>query len=164
MPPSAAGTPTATAEPAFSGTLGPVEKPAPPAPPVQALTDVQVGRHAGYDRIVFKFSDGLPGYRIGYVQPPIVQDGSGAPVTLRGNAFLQVLFMPASGYDIDAGRRVYTGPLDLQPGFPSLVEATQTGDFEAVLTWTLGVQERRGFRVLELRNPWRVAIDVGHQE
>src|SRR5688572_21757734 len=82
--PGGGGTPanptsTATPEP-FGGTRGPVQKVGQPPPPVRVLTDVQVGRHDTFDRIVFTFREGLPGYRIAYVQPPIVQDGSGQPV------------------------------------------------------------------------------------
>ena len=42
------------------------------------LTDVRLGRHVGYDRIVFEFlPGGRPGYRVRFVRPPIVEDASG---------------------------------------------------------------------------------------
>lgn len=92
---SASLTPTPAA---FQGTRGPVEKAPIPAPPVTLLTDVRVGRHDGFDRVAFEFRGALPGYRVVYVQPPILQDASGLPVTIAGSAFVQLRFTPASGY------------------------------------------------------------------
>jgi hypothetical protein len=31
------------------------------------LTAISVGQHSGYDRVVFTFSQGIPGYTVGYV-------------------------------------------------------------------------------------------------
>jgi hypothetical protein len=42
------------------------------------------------------------------------------------------------------------------------VEAELTGDFEAVLTWALGVNQEADFRVLTLDGPPRLVVDVGH--
>src|SRR5688500_16711002 len=55
--PQPARTPTVqpAPAPAFTGTRGPVQKPGTATPPVLSLTDVQVGRHDGFDRIVFTF-------------------------------------------------------------------------------------------------------------
>ena len=41
------------------------------------LERVAVGRHEGYDRVVFQFKNALPGYKVEYVQPPLKEDGSG---------------------------------------------------------------------------------------
>jgi hypothetical protein len=48
-------------------------------PPVPVLVHVRVGRHPGYDRIVYQFAGPIPSYR---VQPvtSLAQDGSGEPV------------------------------------------------------------------------------------
>ena len=156
----ATATPTPIA--AFQGSRSPVQKPG-AAPPLQLLTNVQAGKHEDYDRLVFTFRDAVPGYRVAYVQPPIVQDGSGLPVEVRGSAFLQVRMEPASGYDMAANRPAYTGPKELTAGFTALLEAQQTGDFEAVLSWVIGVPAQRDFRVLELSNPPRLVVDIGHK-
>ena len=50
------------------------------------LERVAVGRHEGYDRVVFQFTNTLPGYKVEYVQPPLKEDGSGNPVEIKGNA------------------------------------------------------------------------------
>lgn len=147
---------------AFGGTRGPIEQPAPPAPPMAQLTAVRVGQHAGFDRVVFEFQGALPGYRVAYVQPPIVQDASGLLVDISGSAFLQVRFSPATGYDFVRSAPSYPGPNEIRPNLPTLLELERTGDFEAVLTWTLGLRQAVDFHVLELSNPWRVVVDVAH--
>jgi hypothetical protein len=131
---------------------------------VAQLTDVRVGEHEGFDRVVFEFRGTLPGYRVAYVQPPILQDASGLPVTIRGSAFVQARFSPATGFDFERSVPTYTGPNEFRPDMPMLLEAERTGDFEAVLTWTLGLQRAVDFRVLELSDPPRVVIDVAHAD
>ncbi|MBW3557384.1 MAG: hypothetical protein KY454_10675, partial [Actinobacteria bacterium] len=55
------------------------------------LVDVRVGRHKGFERIVLEFEgDDPPGYRVGYIDPPVRADGSGHVVELAGDAFLEV--------------------------------------------------------------------------
>ncbi|MEE9197071.1 MAG: hypothetical protein V3U45_02915 [bacterium] len=154
-------TPTASPTPApFDGTRGPVEKLG--SDPVALLTDVRTGRHPTFDRIVFEFQDNVPGYRIEYVEPPILQDASGLPVEIAGSAFLQVRFNPAAAHDPFTGQLTYTGPREIADGLPALVEAEQTGDFEAYVTWVLGLTEETDFKVSVLQDPFRVAIDVKH--
>jgi len=46
------------------------------------LERIEIGRHEGYDRVVFQFRDQLPGYRVEYVQRPLKEDGSGNPVEI----------------------------------------------------------------------------------
>ena len=155
--------PTVTVSP-FQGTRGPVEAPPSPSLPLGGalLVDVRPAKHERFDRIVFEFQGGLPGYRIEYVQPPILGDASGLPITIEGAAFLQVRFRSAAAHDPDTGVQTYTGPRELSPGLPSLVEAQETGDFEAILTWVLGLTEEADFQVYRLEDPFRIAIDVGH--
>ena len=68
-------------------------------PPVPTLVAIRVGAHpeGGYDRAAFEF-EGLPGYQVGY-RSEIAYDGSGAPVDLEGDAFIQVVFNPAQAHD-----------------------------------------------------------------
>lgn len=126
------------------------------------LTDVRVARHEGYDRVVFSFDGDVPGYEIGYVEPPLLADGSGEPVDVDGGAFLRARFEPASGVDLSGPeyREVYTGPTTVTGDTSVLIEVVRTGDFEAVLTWVAGIEERQDFRVATLTSPARVVIDV----
>ncbi|WP_446686478.1 AMIN-like domain-containing (lipo)protein, partial [Pseudonocardia pini] len=64
-------------------------------PFVPTLTEVRVGGHTTFDRVVFQFEGPLPGHDVRHV-PEVVQDGSGLPIPLRGRAFLQVSLFPAT--------------------------------------------------------------------
>jgi hypothetical protein len=125
------------------------------------LERVAVGRHEGYDRVVFEFrGDGVPGYRVQYTQPPLKEDGSGNVVQVDGSAFVVVRMEPASGFDLNTGEGelVYKGPKRV-PGASVVKEVVRTGDFEAVLTWAVGLEEKVDFRVLTLTSPSRLVVD-----
>jgi hypothetical protein len=129
------------------------------------LERVAVGAHDGYDRIVFQFTNELPGYRVEYVEPPLKEDGSGAPVSLKGNAYLSVRMEPASGFDLNTGegKLVYKGPkrIDASAAGTSVVEElVRTGDFEAVLTWAIGLSDKADFKVSTATSPSRLIVDI----
>lgn len=126
------------------------------------LTAVRAAPHAGFVRIVFEFRDALPGYAVDYTKRPIVQDGSGAEVALAGDEALLVRFEPASGYDLEADDPgpTYTGPKRLLVADRHAPEVVEVGDFEAVLQWAIGMDERLPFRVTTLSGPSRLVVDV----
>jgi hypothetical protein len=128
------------------------------------LEHVAIGRHEGFDRIVFRFRTVLPGYRITYVDPPLIEDGSGARVDVEGSAFVLVRMEPASGFDLETaeGVMVYTGPRRLSgtdAGTSVVREVVRTGDFEAVLSWAVGLSDRVDYRVTKLQDPPRLVVD-----
>jgi hypothetical protein len=123
-----------------------------------------VGRHEGYDRVVFQFKNGLPGYRVEYVEPPLKEDGSGKPVDVQGSAFVVVRMEPASGFDLNTGEGVltYKGPRRIEgsgAGTSVVQEVVRTGDFEAVLHWAIGLSDRVDFRVTTATSPDRLIVD-----
>jgi hypothetical protein len=131
---------------------------------IALLERVAIGRNEGFDRVVFQFRNGLPGYRVEYVRPPIREDGSGNRVEVEGNAFVLVRMELASGFDVATGEGelVYTGPRRLSgpdAGTSVVREIVRTGDFEAVLSWAVGLEDRVDFRVVTLQNPARIAVD-----
>ncbi|SEM12954.1 hypothetical protein SAMN04515665_1335 [Blastococcus sp. DSM 46786] len=131
------------------------------------LTDVRAAGHQDFDRFVLEFEgDEVPSYRVGYVEPPITEDGSGRQVGVAGSAFLQVRVSPASGVDLsgEQPRETYTGREQLTaPGGQVITEAVQTGDFESMLAWTIGLEERVPFGVTTFSDPARLVVDVLHQ-
>jgi hypothetical protein len=152
--------PTTTGE-SFQGGTDTVTAPA-EITEIALLERVAVAGHDGYDRVVFQFRNGVPGYRIEYVEPPLREDGSGNLVRLDGDAFVVVRMEQASGFDLSVpeGALVYTGPRRISPDGTSVVrEVVRTGDFEAVLTWAVGLADRVPFRVLTLENPARIVVD-----
>ena len=126
------------------------------------LTDVRAASHDGFDRVVLQFRGDLPGYQIGYVQRPVLEDGSGKPVEVSGGNVLLVRMEPALDADLtkESAPLTYTGPTRFSPDTSSVRELVRVGGFESVLSWAVGVDEKRPFRVSRLENPSRIVIDV----
>jgi hypothetical protein len=123
------------------------------------LVAVRTGSHDGYDRLVLQFRNGLPNWRVNYVDQ--VASESGETVPLEGAAFLYVDTHPATGHqDAAPFKQTYTGPHTLTPRYPMLRQVAWVDDFEGRVGFGLGLRRRTGFRVLELREPARLAIDV----
>jgi len=122
---------------------------------------VRAAEHTTFDRFTLEFDRAPPGYKVEYVGPPVLADPSGQEVTIEGNAFLQITMQGAVANYLNT-ENLYTGPNELKPGLPNLVEAELTGDFEAVLIWVLGLSEEADFRVTTLESPARLVIDIGH--
>jgi hypothetical protein len=135
-----------------------------PGAEIALLERVAVGRHEGFDRVVFQFTNHVPGYRVEYVEPPLKEDGSGNVVRVKGNAFVVVRMELASGFDltVDEGELVYKGPrrIDGSAAGTSVVqEVVRSGDFEAVLSWVVGLSDRVDFRVRTASSPARLIVD-----
>src|SRR5262249_33598933 len=113
----------------------------------QLLTDVGVTHEPCVDRVAFTFTAknaDPPTYRIEYKPGPFTQDGSGAPVAVAGTAFLSVRFEPAHGFDFEAGTPSYKGPKRLPgAGAHHVTEVVETGAFEGVVNWVIGLNAQR---------------------
>jgi hypothetical protein len=123
------------------------------------ITDVRVGTHDGYDRVVFEFAAGIPDAVIEGVLPPLYADPSGLELPVAGTAFLRVTMHGASKRSPD-GEVTYSGSTNFEPGFDRLVQLIEGGDFEAVSTWYLGLDGAGCYRVLTLADPSRLVIDI----
>jgi hypothetical protein len=182
-PAPAETTPTAPTETTGTETGSPPPSPTPP-PATKAcprttggeegvytnLVAVRIGTHEGYDRITFEFrapdpnpggKGGIPRYDIRTAEPPHYEDPSGRTLEVSGDVFARIVFHGAAGYDFD-GNPTYTGPRTVRAGFPVLVEAVEAGDFEATLSWILGMRQQACWKVRELHDPDRIAIDMPH--
>ncbi|MFE0089821.1 hypothetical protein [Streptomyces sp. NPDC058991] len=133
---------------------------------VKPLTDIRVGRHKCFDRMVFDVSGatGPVGHHVGYVDA-FHQDGSGDPIPVGGGAVLQI-FVSAPSYDPVTMRRVYAGragePLpgvDLT-GFGTFKDTRFGASFEGQTQIGLGVRARLPFRVLQSEG--KLIVDVAH--
>jgi hypothetical protein len=98
--------------------------------------------------VTFAFRSDAPGIDAEYVEPPITEDASGRTVDVKGSAFLSIRMEPASGVDLSSGdpQETYAGPAQLE-GTGPIVEVRRTGDFEANLTWVIGLDSMRPYRV-----------------
>ena len=123
------------------------------------LTAVRAGGHATFDRVVFEFAGPRPGRTVRYVSE-VLHDASGEPVPLKGRAFLEVTLSPATAHD-HAGHPT-AGPLPSVAGLAALRQVADAGDFEAVLSFGIGLAARTPFSVRTFTAPTRIAIDVAH--
>ena len=157
----ASSTPRAPATPSPAPTTRPV--PAPPAclQPGSYLTAIQVGEHGGYDRVVFRFSGGLPTYGAAYART-VYEDPKGTVVPLPGQAYLRVVFRGASATCGQPLSRTYTGPAVLTPYYPELLAVSAAGDFEEYLSFGIGLAARGTYHMYTLTGPDRVVIDFSH--
>ena len=131
------------------------------APSEQALlTDVRVGRHPGFDRVVFEFRNTVPGYNVFYVKRPVTVE-SPIPVKVAGQFVLEVVMRNARDADLsrEGAPRTYTGPDRFTPGTTQIEELVRAAEFEAVFTWVVGVKDRTAFRVIRLHDPPRLVVD-----
>lgn len=110
------------------------------------------------DHVVFGFTSkgtGPPGYSITYGTPPFSQDGSGAPVAVKGSAFVVVTIPKAYGFDFETGKTTYTGSKRITPPASAnhVKEIVETGDFEGVVNWVIGLDAKRAFSVQATGSP-----------
>lgn len=185
MTPAADPTPTTTATPTATPTTATDGDSAPAAdlPPADTndkeaagfpdptgetafLTDVEIGDHPDYERVVFTFTDEsvIPSWRVAYTDT-VTESGSGRTVDVAGDAFLAVTMSGATGVRFEGEDiiEVYTGPERLEGqavGADVVQEVVATGDFEATLDWAIGLDEQRPFRAFTLEDPSRVVVDV----
>lgn len=149
---SVAGGHAGAAEPAF-GTA-PVVSP-PPAGPPATISAVEVGRHAGFDRVVFRVGGPSLGYDVRYTSQ-LVEDASGRVLPLAGSAVLTVTLRQTTWTDAPSPR------VNRSDAFPALRQVRSAGEFEAVASYGLGQAGRDGFRVFRLAGPDRVVVDLRH--
>jgi hypothetical protein len=167
-------TPTPTATPSTDGTDAEADAAAPPFPADTAVdtaepagdaaltvTDVRVGHHDGFDRVVLELAGtGTPGWRVEYVDAA-VEDPTGETVDVAGDSVLQVVVTGAA-YPYVTGATEF--PLR-QPvtaaGTTVVGEAVLLGTFEAQSQALVGVTGAPApFRAYLLENPTRVVVDV----
>ena len=108
---------------------------------------------------MFQLDGPIPSYYSVHYVPVVRLDGSGAPLRLRGAAFLEVV-VRAPTHDEDY--RPVLRPTRLRPDFPAMREVNAPGSFEGQTTAGIGVTQRVGFRMLELTSPTRIVIDLAH--
>ncbi len=127
------------------------------------LVDARVGAHTDYDRFVLEFESGdaIPdSYAINWTLNKPEGEGSGLPVDVDGNVFLEIS-MGASFINWDGSEEAYDGPTSLSSAlFGNIVEVGSGGYFEGRMLWAIGANEANGFQVLELDDPPRIVIDI----
>jgi hypothetical protein len=149
-----------TAADDFEGTAGITEKKS-AATGVATLTDVRTAQHDKFDRAVFEFAgSALPDYHIEYVDRPVRSCGSGEVVPLQWDGYLLVRFVPAHAHT-DAGEPTVKDR-ERRPDLRVLKELKLICDFEAEVSWVMGLASPNRYRAIELSTPPRLVIDIKH--
>jgi hypothetical protein len=125
------------------------------------ITDVRVGSHDGYDRVVIEFDEGIPPYILQAATPPLLSDPAGMEMDVAGTAFRNLVLLGGTRVTED-GELTYDGRTDFTPDFPVLAELVESGDFEATSAWYLGLHQDACARVLTLADPSRLVVDIEH--
>lgn len=115
---------------------------------------VAVGTHAGYDRLVLEFARGpVPTYEVTpRDQPVFSRDASDAEAVLLGDTGVLVVLR---GTTVGPTARAW-----LLPRYPAIREVERLGDFEAVVSYGVGVAGVARVRVTTLSSPARLVVDV----
>lgn len=142
----------------FEGTAGITEKKY-EIKSAAVLKEVRTAGHDGYDRVVFEFEGAeMSGYHVEYIDKPVRQCGSGNVVDLKGDGWLEIRFYPANAHTEEGKPTVENR--EQSPNHKIIKELKLTCDFEAEVEWVLGVASPNKYRVLELKNPTRLAVDI----
>ena len=128
------------------------------APAVPTLTQVSAAHYYGHDQLVFKFRGGVPAkYSARYVSQ-VIRDASGLPVNVVGSALLQIRFTPAAGHN-EKGIVTY-GAMQRTYALPEIIQVVNSGDFESVLSFGVGLARNAPFHMYAQPGLGRVVLDV----
>jgi len=130
------------------------------AQPVARLSAVRAAAHPGYDRLVFQFAGPLPSVHLVTWVKQVVYDASGKTMVLPGKAFVRVVFKPASAHTSTGQVSVsYSGFVGGVVHLRVLHAVKLAGDFEAVLSFGVGLGQKTRFDAFTLTKPARLIID-----
>jgi hypothetical protein len=133
------------------------------SPPIGSITNIQAGKHEGFDRLVVELNEPGAGYNVRYVDN-VYTDGKGDLVPLKGGAKLSIV-VRAPNYDSNYNSTYQAKPGESLPnvdiaGFNTFQDVKWAGSFEGQSTIGLGVSARTPFNVFKLTNPGRIVVDV----
>jgi hypothetical protein len=168
---------TTAASPSPSVSASPSPSPAGPCAPstggIQThayLTDVKLEENQGFDRISFAFKPaagtppGVPTYEVSKATPPFVRDPTDERFEVTGAYHVGVIFHGGTGVEISGETPTihYKGAKEFKPAFDVIVEAEESGDFEATLQWVIGTIRSSCPKATVESNPDRLVLDFPH--
>lgn len=129
--------------------------------PTLLVEGVETTTIEAMDRLVLRFSDGpdLPGYEVEYVEAPVDGCGEGRPLESDAPAFLRIRLGNVQAHD-RSGAATFEAASPTSTGLPRLREIHLTCDGQAQVEWILGLSAASSYRVLEVRDPLRLVLDV----
>lgn len=147
------------ADPVAGGEFNtePTEKFGESGPAELKTTDIRVGSHDGYDRLVIEFEGtGTPEFHAGYSDDPR-QQASGNPLDVPGAAPFE-LVVHGTSLDMSMDAK-YAGQTDLGLASGSISSVVNGGTFEANSQYFVGLDSQRPYKVTALENPTRLVVD-----
>ena len=118
------------------------------------ITDVRVGTHTGYDRVVVEFTGGMPAYKLVWQDPKtFVGPASGIPVSVAGTAGLHLYIY---GMDIPP---TYQHGTNMSPDYTVLKQVVVMGVFEGQADVAIGLGKATCPTITEMSGPTRLVID-----
>jgi hypothetical protein len=125
------------------------------APPVNEIQDVTTLEGATFDRVIFHMGEGgIPGYQITWTDSATVDCETKEPVSLVGEKKLHLR--------LTAVNVVPTAIRPLDPRYENLQGVAPTCVLNGAIEYTFGVREQAQIRVIEMRAPRRLVVDVRH--
>ncbi len=147
----------------FEGTAGITEKKNTQLKESAIAAHVRSARHEGFDRVVFEFlGDQLPTYKIEYIDRPVRACGSGNVVPFVGDGWLSVRFTGAQAHSPEGDATIPAKDRTQSPNLPIVKDLKMICDFEGEVEWVMGVASPNKYRLLELKDPMRLVIDIRH--
>ena len=130
----------------------------PNAPAQLMVTDVRLGSHAGFDRVVFDLTgEGEPGWFMDFTDSPS-QQGSGDPINYEGATALNVN-IDGTVYPFDLGME--DPQIGTVEGTGNLVtEVISAGTFEGRSQFVIGLDGKHPYSVTVLQDPQRLVVDI----
>jgi hypothetical protein len=121
------------------------------------LVDVRAAHHPGYDRVVFEYTGrGPTSSTVAYVTT-LVADASGQKVPVAGRAILSVVMR---GVDNHTAAGKATTPARQAFALKNVTSTVRSGDFEAVVSYGIGLQKKTAVHTHRLSGPARVVVDI----
>jgi hypothetical protein len=125
------------------------------------IRTVRAASHKGFDRIVFEFAGPIPNYSVEYHPSKFYEDEGGRHrIKIAGGTYVHVNL---NLIPVNEEQLRFSQASDFAPKgrlkLPVLWEVDEAGFFEGHYDFLLGIKSRRLFRVTELQNPARLAVD-----
>ena len=124
------------------------------------VSEIRMGDFQGKDRVVFELEGaGTPSYSVDYVDVP-AQQGSGFPVEVPGDSFLQVMI---GGQILPTETDMTEVPVGVITGDPAagVTGVAFAGQFEGMAQSVIGLDGTdRDFSAFLLQNPTRLVVDI----
>ena len=126
------------------------------------LRSVEFAAGGTFDRSTFEFGDdaAYPGYRIAWNDSTAASCADSTSVKPPAGT-LVIRFEPSSA---KADGKATIAQTSQRPGLPSIASARQLCDAKDKLIWGLAATDSTRFRVVELRDPPRLVVDVRHKD